>query len=69
MVYSMNDMYPQFNKVATTTAETIPEDAEKSYYTDSTVVNSEGKTEIVDKKSIFITIGVVIGILFLLNEI
>jgi hypothetical protein len=67
--YSMNDYYPGSSPVVQTTAETIPEEAEREHYNDTTTVNEKGKTEIVDKKSIFITLAIVVGLLFMLNGI
>jgi hypothetical protein len=52
--YSLNDIYPNsgMSNVVQTSAETIPEDDEREHYTDSTSQNSDGKSEVVDKKII-----------------
>ena len=66
-IYSMNDLYPFSSQTATTTGETIPEDIERQHYHDQTVERSDGKTELVDFKSIFIAIAGFIGVAMLLN--
>lgn len=69
ITYSMNDFYPNSSNVVQTSSETIPEIDEREHYSESTVSNEQGKTEMIDKKAIFITIGVIVGLLFMLNDI
>lgn len=66
-VYAMNDLYPFSNQTVTTSGETIPEDVERQHYQDSTVERSDGKTEVVDFKMIFIAILGFIGVAMLLH--
>lgn len=68
-VYSINDLYPNSGaNTETTHGETIPEDAERSYYNDNTTTRADGKTVLVDSKNIFIGVGAFLLVLFLLNK-
>jgi hypothetical protein len=67
--YSFNDFYARKSAMETTSAQTIPEGEERAAYNEQTFTNENGTKSIIDKKSIFITIGVSIAILFFLNAI
>lgn len=67
MNYSINDIYYGMSNVVQTTSETIPEGEEREKYSDATVTTDSGNTSIVGKTGIFMTVGVGVVILLMLN--
>lgn len=68
MLFSLNDVYPMTSNSVPTSHETIAENEEREHYVDSTTTDTNtGKTFMVNKKTIFGGIGLLIGLVVLLN--